>query len=151
MSETKEKIQIIFEPILQRRGAYLVDVQLRSERGRRVVQVLVDTDAGIQIEECAQISRELSPELDALQVVQGSYQLEVSSPGIDKPLRLLRQYRKNVGRRFHVNYHEMDLRRELKATLVSVQDDQLSFLSDEGETVTLPFSQIIESKEVLPW
>lgn len=151
ISEIKQKIQHVLKPILERRGAFLVDLQIRNERGQRLVQVFTDTDEGIQIEDCAEISRELSPELEGGEILQGSYHLEVSSPGIDRPLRVLRQYHKNIGRRFTVRYKRANETGELKARLVSVQDDQLTFLPDGGEAVMLPFAQIIESKEELPW
>lgn len=151
MSEIKQKIQNTLGPILERKGAFLVDLQIRNERGRRLVQIFVDTDQGIRIEDCAEISRELSPALDAGSVIPGTYQLEISSPGIDRPLFLLRQYNKNIGRRFRVRFRQAEGTGEMKAELVSVQDELLTFLPDGGEAVTLPFSQIIESIEELPW
>jgi ribosome maturation factor RimP len=151
VAEIRQKIEGLAAPAIERRGAYSVDIQLRRERGEQVVQLFVDTDRGITIDECAEISRELVREFELARVFEVPYRLEVSSPGLEKPLRYLRQYPKNVGRRFRVNIASEQGPRTLLATLVSVEGDRLTFQPDDGEPVTLPFDTIIESKEELPW
>ncbi len=151
MVEILEKLRILLSPILEQHGAFLVDVSSQPERGGKLIQAYVDTDKGITIEECAIISRELAQELDRGNVVQGSYRLEVSSPGIDKPLRMVRQYRKNVGRRFKVVHLSADTRTTFVGKLRSVEDEKLTFETESGETITLDFTTIIESREELPW
>ena len=152
VKETKEKIQKTLLPILDKRDAFLLDVNIRFERGARIIQAFVDTDKGITIDECADISRDLSHEIDSVQVLEGvTYQLEISSPGLDRPLKLLRQYHKNVGRRFKVKYSTEAEPAFLTATLVAVADDKVTFQQENGEALTIPFSQIIESREELPW
>jgi ribosome maturation factor RimP len=151
MTEILEKMRVLLSPILERQGAFLVDTSIRNERGGKVLQVFVDTDKGITIEECAIISRELAQDLDHGNVIQGAYRLEVSSPGIDRPLQMLRQYRKNVGRRFKVVYQSAESRTTLVGKLQSVEDEKLTFETEKGETIALDFTKIIESKEELPW
>lgn len=151
MTEIREKVEILLSTILEQHEAFLVDVSIRSERGGKFLQAFVDTDKGITIESCAQISRELASELERSGIIQGSYRLEVSSPGIDKPLRMLRQYKKNVGRRFRVIHQAPDSQFMLVGTLEAVEEERLTFQIDAGGTVILDFSRIIESKEELPW
>lgn len=152
IQQIKQKIQETALPILERRGAFLLDVSVRFERGTRVVQVFADTDRGITVDECADISRELSREIATASPFGASpYQLEISSPGIDRPLKLLRQYQKNVGRRFRVKFAGANGPAQLTGTLVSVVDDQITFQEENGEAISLPFDQILESKEELPW
>ena len=151
MTEIREKVEKLLSRILEQHEAFLIDVAIRSERGGKLIQAFVDTDKGITIESCAQISRELASDLERDGIIQGSYRLEVSSPGIDKPLRMLRQYRKNVGRRFKVIHQAPDSESMLVGTLEAVEDEKLTFKTDAGGTVTLDFSKIIESKEELPW
>jgi ribosome maturation factor RimP len=105
----------------------------------------------VTIQQCAEISRELAGEIERENVIETSYRLEVSSPGIDKPLSLLRQYRKNVGRRFKVTFEKAGVRATTVGSLSTVVDDMLTFAPDKGEPVTVRFSEIIESKEELPW
>jgi len=85
------------------------------------------------------------------QVFQGSFHIEVSSPGLDKPLKLLRQYRKNIGRKFKVRYRSNGEVLVFNGTLAALNGDQLMFNPESGEPVTISFSQIVESKEELPW
>ena len=115
------------------------------------VGVLGRDDLGIKVGECSEISRELGKVLDEAGFFERPYHLEVSSPGIDKPLRLLRQYHKNVGRRFKVAYRLEGKPATLIGKLESILDDRLTFSPENGEPLTLEFSQIIESKEELPW
>ena len=151
MTEIREKVEILLSTILEQHEAFLVDVSIRSERGGKLLQVFVDTDKGITIESCTQISRELANSLERDGIIQGAYRLEVSSPGIDKPLRMLRQYEKNVGRRFKVIHQAPDSQLMLVGTLGAVEEERLTFQTDDGVTVTLDFSKIIESKEELHW
>ncbi len=151
MADIKEKTQVLLTPILEAHTAFLVDVAVRNEKGGKLVQAYVDTDTGITIEQCADISRELANELDRANIIQGSYRLEVSSPGIDTPLRLLRQYKKNVGRRFKVVHRSTGENTTFVGKLEAVGDEHLTFRIDDGEVVTIDFNKIIESKEELPW
>jgi len=151
MQEIKEKIKSLLAPILDQHQAFLIDIAVRNERGGKLVQVFVDTDIGVIIEQCAKISRELAGEIERENVIETSYRLEVSSPGIDKPLKLLRQYRKNIGRRFVVTYEKAGTKATIVGPLSSIVDDMLTFAPDKGEPVTLRFSEIVESREELPW
>jgi ribosome maturation factor RimP len=151
MLEQKHKVEELSLPVLEQHNAFLVEVQVRNERGGKMVQLFIDTDRGITIEQCAEVSRDLSKVFDDERLFDGNYQLEVSSPGIDRPLRLLRQYPKNIGRRFRVKFAGESEPQFMTATLISVVDDRLTFQPDQGEAITLEFERILESKEVLPW
>ena len=151
MTEILEKMRVLLSPILEEHEAFLADLLIRSERGGKLIQVFVDTDKGITIEECASVSRLFAHELDRGDLIQGSYRLEVSSPGIDKPLRMLRQYHKNIGRRFKVLYQSVESPVTIVGTLLSVGEDTLTFETEAGSATTLEFTKIIESKEELPW
>jgi ribosome maturation factor RimP len=151
MPEIKEKIKSLLGPILDQHQAYLVDVAIRNERGGKLVQVFLDTDKGVTIEQCVEISRSLASEIEREDAIETSYRLEVSSPGIDKPLKLLRQYHKNIGRRFKVTFERAGSKSIVTGPLSSIVDDVLTFTPDKGEPLSLRFSEIVESKEELPW
>jgi len=151
MHEIKGKIKALLLSVLDQHQAFLIDVVVRNERGGKLIQVFVDTDIGVTIEQCAEISRELATEIERKNVMETSYRLEISSPGIDKPLTMLRQYRKNIGRRFTVTYQKLGAKVTIIGSLSSVVDDVLTFSPDKGEAVSIQFSEILESKEELPW
>ena len=103
------RITELLQPYLNDGQFYVVDVQVAgshgdAQRGGRIkVSILLDSDTGITIEECASISRRLGATLDEADLFGGAaFTLEVSSPGIDQPLRFARQYVRNIGRQLAV-------------------------------------------------
>ena len=151
LTEIRQKIQDVIQPILESKNAFLVDVQVRNESGGKLVQAFVDTDEGITIDLCAEISKELNRSLALGRIVEGPYNLEISSPGIDRPIKLLRQYRKNIGRKYKVRFKTGSEAQSIVGILVDITEDRLTFRPEAGEALTIPFSNIIESKEELPW
>ncbi len=82
---------------------FLVDVNMSARKGPKKVLVIVDGDSGVSIDDCATISRSLGQKLEDSGILgEENYMLEVSTPGLDQPLRLRRQYVKNIGRRLKV-------------------------------------------------
>jgi ribosome maturation factor RimP len=92
------QLRSVLDPIVTAAGLDLEDVVVRPAGSRRLVQVVVDKDGGIQLDDVAQISRACSEALDSTDVVKGAYVLEVTSPGVDRPLTEPRHWRRNVGR-----------------------------------------------------
>jgi ribosome maturation factor RimP len=95
---SKEQIESLLLPYLEEGKYFLVDIQIKASRSNQKIMLMLDSDEGITIQECADISRSLGEDLEAADIVGEAYTLEVSSPGLDQPLRLPRQYQKNVGR-----------------------------------------------------
>jgi ribosome maturation factor RimP len=100
--ETVERIKRLAESLLAHPSHFIVDVVVSVRRRPSKILVVLDGDEGIGIEDCAELNRRLSVALDQEPPLEGSYLLEVSSPGLDQPLRLLRQYKKNIGRKVRV-------------------------------------------------
>ena len=153
LQEIRQTVTETVLPILTQRDAFLVDLQLRMERKSVLIQLFVDTDDGITIQRCADLSREMIEAIEKGRTFgDEGYRLEVSSPGIESPLKLLRQYKKNIGRQFNVRFRHGDEEKVISGSLVAVQGDQLTFESPSaGTTISLPFNEIVESREELPW
>ncbi len=100
--EFAEEIKNLITRKLADPDQFLVDVVIKGHKGPKKVLILIDSDKGVTIDDCANLSRELSKEFDDSQLFADSYMLEVSTPGLDQPLRLTRQYYKNIGRRVRV-------------------------------------------------
>lgn len=100
---------------------FVVDVIVTAKKGPGKVIVLVDGDSGVNIDDCAELSRQLSKALDEIGLIDDRYVLEVSTPGVDQPLKLQRQYRKHVGRTLKLKISD----RMLDGKLVDVTDDQI--------------------------
>lgn len=127
---------------------FIVDVIVTSKRGPRKILVILDGDTGINIDDCANLNRELSKDLEALPSLQESYLLEVSTPGLDQPLKLKRQYRKNIGRRLSVRLAD----KVLEGKLVEVSEDKITleqenFVGKQKQVVgvDIEFSEIDKS------
>lgn len=124
---------------------FVVDVIVSAKRGPKKVMVLMDGDTGISIDDCAKMSRALSETLDAMPELEESYTLEVSTPGVDHPLKLNRQYPKHVGRSLRVKWGEQSAEGKLER----VTDLAISLIivtgkgkKKEENTVVIPFSEI---------
>jgi ribosome maturation factor RimP len=130
---------------------FLVDITVKPEGASTVLEVLFDTDAGVTIGQCAQVNRELNRAIEIHQLIEGSYRLEVSSPGIDRPLKLLRQYCKNLGREYRVRYRSEGTVLDFVGRLEAINEQCITFQPKHSEPVVLEFESILESIEVLPW
>ena len=134
------------EPLLEK-DQFLVNIIHKSGSGSGKLLVLVDSDTGLTIDDCARISRKLSIELENRDYFDSNYLLEVSSPGIDQPLQLIRQYLKNIGKKLRI--HMLD-GQEIEGKLTDVQKDFIRIekgtLSGKQkinkETLTVSFENI---------
>jgi ribosome maturation factor RimP len=108
LAAAKARVRAVIEPVVETAGYDLEEVGLSRAGRRHVVRVLVDADGGINLDGVAVVSREISAALDAAEangdeVLPGEYQLEVGSPGVDRPLTLPRHWRRNITRLVAVN------------------------------------------------
>ncbi len=125
---------------------FVVDVVISARKVPGRVLIIIDGDHGITIDDCADLSRIVSKELDERAYFkEGNYQLEVSTPGLDHPLKLKRQYPKNTGRTLKVVGKEATLEGKLKG----VTDESIILVQETGagkkketKEVVIPFSEI---------
>src|SRR5690606_7109140 len=94
-------VQKLIEEIIEGTELFLVDVKSGIGKTTKIA-VLLDRDEGISIEQCAKISRELSQKLEEMEAIDSPFTLEVSSPGLEEPLKSKRQYFKNLNRQLSV-------------------------------------------------
>lgn len=99
MNIEKRVTELVEEKIADRPDLFLVDVQMH---GSGILSILVDGDNGVAISDCVAISRHVGFHLEEENAIEQAYRLEVSSPGLDTPLKLLRQYQKNINRSVRV-------------------------------------------------
>ena len=101
MQEDERQLQIeeVVQPVLLDHGLTLVDLEFRPRRPRGVLRLFVDKPGGVGIDDCQRVSREVSDVLDASALIEEAYDLEVSSPGLDRQLRKDREFRWAVGKR----------------------------------------------------
>ncbi|MFI2242087.1 ribosome maturation factor RimP [Streptomyces chrestomyceticus] len=124
MSTTQsERLRGLLEPLVAARDLDLEEIEVTPAGKRRVLRIVVDSDDGVQLDECAELSREASQALDDSDVMGGApYTLEVTSPGADRPLTEPRHYRRAVGRLVRAQLHEGG---ELVARITAMDDEGL--------------------------
>lgn len=125
----KGKIQAYVEELLSsEEDLFLVDIVLKGNEGNQKLIVLIDGDHGVNIDKCAEISRNLGGWIEENDLIGGKYFLEVSSPGLDMPLTLHRQYQKNKGRSLKIQLNDGS---RTKGKLLEILDDQLKVLDEK--------------------
>src|SRR6185295_1220371 len=99
MNAVVQKIHPVIQPPIEAAGYELVDVEWKREQPGFILRVFIDKPDGITHEDCERVSRELSAVLDVTDVIPHAYHLEVSSPGLDRPLRSLAHFRRYLGQK----------------------------------------------------
>lgn len=125
-------------------GYELVGCELLPQGRQVLFRIYIDSPGGVTVDDCSKVSYQVSAMMDVEDPIQGSYSLEVSSPGIDRPLFELEQYQRYIGKRVKIRlYSPVNQRRQFKGVLQSVQGEDIYLLTDETkEAVKLPFSLI---------
>ena len=93
----RERLTELLEPVIEALGYELVLLEYSPSRGSSMLRLFIDAPGGINVDDCARVSREVSGVLDVEDPIQGAYQLEVSSPGLDRPLAKVEHYERFIG------------------------------------------------------
>ncbi len=133
---------------------FLVDLKVSGKSGPQKVIVLIDGDTGVGIDDCSKVSREMAAIIEEQDLISGKYILEVSSPGVDSPLKLPRQYPQHIGRKLKLNLTDGQ---EIKGMLKEVSESSLSVEKEakkkdkesRAEIVEIPFNNIEKAKVLI--
>ena len=131
----------------------VIDVELRREgtRAGRVLRVYLDKEGGPNVDDLGRVSRQLSELLDSQDIVEGSYTLEVSSPGINRPLKKPEHFQRFIGKRVRIRTGDMiDGRRSFLGILSEVSGDTIR-IEVEGKPYQIPFCTIEKSNYEHDW
>ncbi len=147
----KRVIELIEEKIADREDLFIVSVKMRPNK---ILEILLDGDNGVNIDDCAQVSRHVGFHLEEENVIDKAYRLEVSSPGIDANFVNIRQYQKNIGRTVQVKLNDNV---KVEGTLLAADDAKIIILQkikEKGKKAQevekeLPFDQIKATKVVI--
>lgn len=124
MSTTQsERLRGLLEPLVSAKDLDLEEIEVSRAGRRRVLRIVVDSDEGVDLDECAELSRSISEKLDETDAMgEDEYQLEVTSPGAERPLTEHRHYERAIGRLARFQLHEDG---ELVARILTVDDEGL--------------------------
>lgn len=146
-------VRTVTEEVIAGTSYFLVDIEVRGHKGTRVVEIFVDSDTDLNHDDLATISGEVGFLLDMEDRIDGSYRLEVSSPGIKRPLQHPRQFKKNVGRDIRVKYKldgETDTE-NVTGTLATADDEAIEVEVAPDRRPRIPYDAIERAKLKLPW
>lgn len=149
----QEGVGKLVEEVLTGTPVYLVELTVRGARGSQVVDVFVDSDEALGVDTLAEINREIAFLLETESVFSDRYRLNVSSPGLDRPLKYPRQYKKNIGRTLRVHHRkpEGDGYTEITGALTSADDETITVAASGGKSRTIHYDEILWAKVQLPW
>lgn len=144
-----EKLKALTEQCCQNLSLYLIDVKIKGDRNKPLYEIFADTEKGITLGECAELSRAIQDELDFTDDFPEKYRLDVSSPGLETPLREDFQFAKTLGRNISLKIIEEN--HNIIGKLKSFNKDILSLEDKKGNVAEYSRDKIIEAKVKLQW
>lgn len=147
MDTIKEKILKIVENSLLGTEFLLIETNIRGDQRKRIIEVFVDSAKNISADDLAELSRKINEFLSEDEEI-GNYRLDVSTPGVERPLRFIEQFPKNINRNFELEYFFGNEVMKLKAKLISVNGKELIFNDGKNEFL-INHNQIIKAKVLI--
>ena len=145
------RIEQIVESVTSTLGYELVKIDYVPQRKNSILRIYIDSETGIKLEDCEKVSRQLSAVLEIEDPIAGSYTLEVSSPGIDRPLVKPEHFERFCGQRVKVSTNNLYLgRKRFTGQLTEVNDAGI-VVEVDGEAYDLPFDDINNAKLCPQW
>lgn len=147
----KEKLQNELTPILTGVDAYLVELIIATDKDKKHIHIYVDTDHGITLDQCSKISKAVDPIIEEWEEFQHPYTLEVSSPGLSRPIVHKRQYKRLINKTLNISYTDPDgTKRNEDFVLSKIENDTFTFNNNKKE-ISLNFNNIEHAKLRLAW
>lgn len=148
MRQNSDALWELVEPVVTGLDYELVDIEYLSQDRINILRVYIDHENGITVDDCGKVSLQLSALFDVEEPVRGRYNLEVSSPGIDRPLRKISDFERFAGNVIKVKMAmPVENRRNFKGTLLGVEADRVKIEVD-GEEFELPVTAIDKARIV---
>lgn len=127
----------------------LIDIAFRGDRKNRILEVYIDGEENVSIDQCAEISREIFDTIDQDPGIKTDYRLDVSSPGVNRPLKYLRQFPKHIDRSFEIKYEtDSGEVKKTKGKLRRIENDDLVF-EVNGKELLINYNKIKEAKVLI--
>lgn len=137
-----EQLTTLLEPVVVDMGYELVGIEYHPASGQALLRVYIDKPEGIDVDDCARVSHQVSGVLDVEEPISGEYMLEVSSPGLDRPLFKPNDYSRFAGERIRLRLRGMvNGRRKHHGTLLGLEDGEV-LIEEEGEQVRVPLLEV---------
>ena len=147
IEEIKNKIKEIITPVINAMGIELYDVEFSKMKSKGLLRVFIEKQDGVTIDDCERVSREIEAVLDVEDPIPFSYIIEVSSPGLDRPLKELKDFIRYSGKTVRVITHEpIDKQTFFIGKIIDVVDNDISFLLPKDRRVIIPYKNISKAR-----
>jgi ribosome maturation factor RimP len=143
------RIRELFEPTLDFLGYELYDLALTGSGGHTTLRVRIDRPEGVTLDDCERVSKSLGALLDQADPLPTRYDLEVSSPGAERPLRSLEEYRRFIGKRANVRYRVGESEQVAEGRLTAVSEQMIELQLGEGKhsrSLSIPLADILAAR-----
>ncbi len=145
--ELKKKVMELAKEAADIAGVWVDDLEILGHAGSLTVRVIIDSEKGITIDDCERVSRQLDALLDIEDPIEGSYNLEVSSPGLDRPLRRIEDFERFKGRLARVITSErIDEQTFFIGRIEAVEEGNIIVLKQSKKTVRIPYNIITKAR-----
>lgn len=141
-------IKEIADNVIKDLGYFLIDFSARGFDRNRVIEIFIDGENYISADDCSKVSREINNRLRSI-IQPESYRLDVSSPGVERPLKFIQQFSKHLNRKFELRYKQESETRKVTARLIEVSGEMLKFLLNNNEEIILDFKDILKAKVII--
>lgn len=149
--DVASRVTELAEPLAASLGLELAEVEYKQEGGRMVLRIFIDRDGGVSIDDCAAVSRELAEILDVEDFIRSRYNLEVSSPGLNRPLKKPSDFERFAGRLVKIRTYELladdagNNRKTFTGELVGLEGDLVRLKLTEGQTASIPLEKVAKA------
>ena len=150
MDDQAEKIRSLVEPVLAERDIELVELTCHPQGRQQLIRLLVDKVGGVTLQQCAQVNQRIGQALEAVNLFEGSYVVEVSSPGLDRPLATRRDFERALGEELVMLVREDARLTEFRGMLLAVQPEAVVLKMAAGN-VTVQLQNIQTAKKAIRW
>jgi len=138
-----QKIQDICEQVVQSEGFFFIEMTIRGQRDKKIIEIFIDAPGSLSVDDCAVINRKIGDELEAHELLHDITRLDVSSPGVDRPLRFLQQYPKHIGRILEMQVVEEGKPDEVITGRLRDIDGEMLFITKKDRSeISIKFSSI---------
>lgn len=146
-----ENIEQLIEPIASAEGLELVACEWSTELGRKSLRVYVDKPGGVQLADCEQLSHLLGPVLDVEEIIHEKYNLEVSSPGLNRPLKKLEDFKKFAGEKIRlITDVPLNNRSRFTGVLEGIEKENI-LINVDGQSYKIPHSTLEKAHIEVNW
>jgi len=148
MDLVKENIILISNEIAEKLGFFVVEISFRGDQRKRIIEVFIDGEKNVSADNLVEISREINSAIEIQNLIKESYRLDVSTPGVDRPLKYSKQFPKHINRNFEITYNTGNEIKTITGKLLSIESDELTFLSGKNQII-IEFKNITKAKVLI--